>query len=253
MPFAIASAAVSIGGSLFGAYNANKQRKDAKKQAQREHELAERQLGMLEKQNAQQQRRYDQNYRPIEESIARDLKAGPDLEGAANEAGGNFASEFDSASAAQERQLRQFGIRPDSQAYGRATEDQAYNRAAGMSNAQTQARRQEEDNHFIQQMGFLSGGSGIQSDVANRMAQMYGIRSGNAAQYASDASSNAQALGQFANMGINAIGNAHKSYQAGEMKMFNDPGTGNNAHNTAKQNGQYGQVVNDSPIKEVNP
>ena len=245
MAFAIAAAVASIGSAAYGAYSSNKARKDAKRKAKAEQSQADRQLDMIEEQNQQQRDRYERNFRPIEDSIAAELQEGPDVEGAAQQAGGTFGTEFDAAQAGQERQLRQFGIRPDSQAYGRATEDAAFNRASGMSAAQNTARRAEEDSHFIQQLGFLQGGSGIQGEVARSMGDMYGIRSNNAAGYASDAATSAANTGRFANMGVQGIKDFGTAY--------GQANSGQNANNTAKKNGQYGQVASESPIREVNP
>jgi len=234
-----------VAGSLLGLFNANEQRKDAKRQAQREHDLAERQLQGIEDINRRQQQRFDQNFRPIEDSIASELRQGPDLEGAARLAGDTFAGEFDQSIAAQERQLRQFGIRPDSAAFARATEDQAFQRAAGTAQARNHARREEEDRHFVQRLGFLGSGSGIQGQVANSLQNTYGIRSNNAANYAADAASSSRAIGQFGSSALQGAGQVYNAYQN------RDSGTGANANNAAKAAGQYGQVATESPTRDI--
>lgn len=204
MPFAIAIGAISAGTSLFSAYQSHKQAKSSESLAQQEFDQSQRQLELFERQNDQINRRFNQNYLPIEQDIARDLQDGPDFEGHANQYGNEFATQFDASAAAQERQLRQFGIRPDSQAYARATEDNAFNRAAGIADSRNRARREEEDSHFLKQTAFLSGGSNLQSQVAANYSSLYGTRLDQANSYAADANANRQNVGRSLTNAVSA-------------------------------------------------
>jgi len=195
MPFAIALGAISVGSSLFGAYQSHRQGNSSDRLAQREFDQSQQQLQAFERLNTQIDSRFNENYLPIEQAISQDLQDGADFEGHANQYGNEFATQFDASTEAQERQLRQFGIRPDSQAYARATEDNAYNRAAGIANSRNQARREEEDSHFLKQTAFLSGGSNLQSQVASNYSSLYGARLNQANNYAADANANRQAIG----------------------------------------------------------
>lgn len=257
MPLAIITGGLSVAGAIFGAKEANDQRKDAERQAQREFDLAERELDEIQAIRESDQRRFDQNFLPIEDRIARELNRDDDREGAARLAGDTFANQFDVANEAQERQLRQFGIRPDSQAFARATEDQAFNRAAGIASAQNHARREEEDRHFAQQLSFLGGGSNLQSQISNSLNNSYGIRSQNSAGYAADAANSASAVGQFGSLALGGIRDtigAVQNRQSGQ----NPNNQGSNSNNLGQAAGGFAPgPATQSPqrevMKQVNP
>lgn len=257
MPIALITGGASVLTGLLGSREQRKQRKQAEQQANSENALAERQLGLLETQNQQQQDRFNSIYAPIENSIAGELQQGPDLEGAARTAGDEFSGQFDIAQDAQERNLRQFGIRPGSSQFARATEDAAFNRAAGTAAARNQARNAEDDQHFLQQMSFLGGGSGIQGQVAQGMQSIYNVRADRAGAYATDA--NAAAVNQGRHLS-NAINSAAPIISAGYDAYKNNQqatnssasNTGVNSNNSAKAMAGYGHGPStDNPIRDI--
>lgn len=126
---------------------------------------------------AGEQERYDSLYAPIEEGIAAELAAGPNTVEAAAIAGNTFASQFDSEIASRERTQQQQGVnyRAGSSAERMQGENDAYSRAMGIASSQTTARREEEDQHFLNSTAFYNAnGSGIKTQLLNGMQEMYG-------------------------------------------------------------------------------
>ena len=141
--------------------------------------------------------RFNNLYSPIEEGIASDLADGPRSEEMAQQAGNQFANEFDASTAARTRQQQRLGVnyRPGSSQLRMQGENDAYNRARGIAGSATEARREEDDRHFLRSTQFFnSNGSGIRNRLLQGMDQLYG------ADYASKTNSANQ---NFAQAGYN--------------------------------------------------
>jgi len=139
--------------------------------------------------------RYNTLYKPIEQRISGELSQGPNTAEAAGIAGADFANNFDASVDARERdQLRRgVGMRPGSSAMRMQGENDAYNRARGIATMQTQARREEDDAHFLRSTAFYNAnGSGIKSRLQQGMATMYGADYGSRLDGAKLMSGNAE-------------------------------------------------------------
>lgn len=126
---------------------------------------------------AEDRERYNTMYRPIEEQLAADIAKGPALEEQAGIARSDFANSFDSSVAARNRQQMRQGVsfRPGSSSMRLQSDNDAYNRARGLAGASTQARREEDDRHFLRSEAFYrNNGSGIRDRLLSGMQNMYG-------------------------------------------------------------------------------
>ena len=147
-------------------------------------EYSEQQLAIAgESREAQQayldseNERYDSLYAPIEQGIAEDLAGGPNTAEQAAIAANDYGNQFDVSIDARNRQQLRQGVnyRPGSSAARLQSDNDAYERAAGIATAQTNARREEDDRHFLQSTAFYNAnGSGIKSRLLSGMQQLYG-------------------------------------------------------------------------------
>lgn len=160
-----------------------------------------------------EQTRYNTLYKPIEQGIAEDLAQGPQTEQAATIAGSTFANQFDAEIAARERNQLQQGIdyRAGSSAERMQGENDAYNRAMGIATSQTSARREEDDQHFLQSTAFYNAnGAGIKNQLLQGMQTMYGADYEAARDQASYGTSNAALTQEYSNA-MNAQSNSSLS------------------------------------------
>ena len=172
-----------------------------------------------------EQDRFNSIYAPMEQSLADELNAGPQSAQAAAIAGGEFTGQFDASTASRDRALLRQGVsyQPGSSASRMQGENDAYNRARGIAGAQTEARREEEDSHFLKQNAFFQANSNsIQNRVQNGIASAYGAdynaQTNAAAQQAEQATYNQGVSNQYAEQskaGINTLVNIGGRIAAG--------------------------------------
>lgn len=122
-----------------------------------------------------EQQRWEDTYQPMEQGIVDDLNAGPALEQQAAIAGSDFASAFDASTGARNRSDMRLGMRPGQSAMRMRGENDAFDRARGIAEAKTGARREEDDRHFLRTQAFYqNNGSGIRGRLLDGMRNMYG-------------------------------------------------------------------------------
>ena len=183
-------------------------------------QYSDRQLGIAEESRTAQQEfldseqsRYDSIYAPLEQGIADKLGQGPALEEQAGIAANDYGNQFDASIAARDRAQQRQGVsyRPGSSTARMQSDNDAYERAKGVATAQTTARREEDDRHFLQSTAFYNqNGSGVRSQLLSGMQQMYGAdysAYGNASNqmldYADINQNNSNALNEQSYDGIN--------------------------------------------------
>ena len=191
-----------------------------------------------------EQQRFDSIYAPIEQRLADDLNQGPQLEQQAGIAGSDFSREFDASTAARSREQMRQGIsyRPGSSAARMQGENDAYNRARGIASARTDARREEDDSHFLKQNAFFQANSNsiqnrVQSGIATAYGADYNALNTAGAQQAEQASYNQGVSNQYSEQskaGINTIANLAGAYATGGLSLLASGKGG-----TGKNTGQY--------------
>lgn len=142
---------------------------------QQQFDVAQQQREALAQQIAEQERRYNDYYRPMEQAIVEDLNTGPDLEGEASIAANRFASDFDRSADAARREAMRYGIQPGTEQMRRTADANTYNRARGIAEAANAARRAEDDAHYLRTADFYSRhGAGLKGEIMQGLADMYG-------------------------------------------------------------------------------
>lgn len=159
--------------------------------------------------------RWNNYYAPIERDLAMQLRQGPDTEGQAAIARNEYLNQFDVAQENARREAIRYGVQPGSEAMRRTRDAATANSAMGAATAATQARRAEEDRHYMRQSAFFQNGAGLKGQIYNKLRDTYGadidsygrqiqgnqqfanLYQGNADRHSAEASS---ALGSTMNM-----------------------------------------------------
>ena len=200
-----------------------------------------------------EQDRFNSIYAPLEQSIASKLNQGPQTAQAAAIAGGEFTGQFDASTAARDRANRRQGIsyQPGSSAARQQGENDAYNRARGIAGAQTEARREEEDSHFLKQNAFFQANSNsiqnrVQSGIASAYGADYNALNTAAGQQADQAAYNQGVSNQYSEQskaGINTLasiaGQAVGAYATGGLSLLAGGVGGGGGGGTGTNTGQY--------------
>lgn len=124
---------------------------------------------------AEQERRYNNIYAPMERQLASQMGRGADVEGQAAIARNQFGTDFDQSAEASQRQAIRYGVQPGSEQMRRTRDDNTYDRARGMADSANTARREEEDRDFMKRATFFQqNGSGLKGQIGQQLQQMYG-------------------------------------------------------------------------------
>lgn len=202
-----------VGLGLFDAITGNKEAKRqnrlAEAEAQRLQERQEvndarvgEQYDRFTRIQDEEEARFNELYRPVEEQLAQDVLAGEDTESRAREAEGDFIGQFDRSLDASRRERQRQGINPNSSSNANFEEEAAFNRARGAATATTSARRAADDENFVRRATFLNSGSGLRDRALRQFGggldvntSLYNIREGR------ESDAHQQSLAGFAGIG----------------------------------------------------
>jgi hypothetical protein len=228
MPFPImaALAGAQVIGGLAGYSSARKQKKYAKRRAAAAQAKADDRLRQMDTINEdlrdlreKEQSRLDKNFVPIENELARTVKAGVDSDAKARQAGDEFTNQFDASLDAARRQQSRQGVRPGSAASARLEEDASFNRARGASSEANKARRAADDTDFARKLAFSQQGQSIRQGITNQHLGEFGRQGQIRGQFLGDKAGATQQVNQ-ARQGQIAGATAAAT---GAMQGFSDP------------------------------
>ena len=217
--------AAQVGLGLYDAFQGNKEAKRAgrradeefaeiKRRNDRNEAITDAELQRFNRIRDAEEQRFNDRFDPIEQQLAQEVSEGEDIEGAAQQASGDFVGEFDRATEASRRQFARNGIAPGSSAAASFEEDTAFNRARGSATAATEARRFTDDQNFIRRTTFLNSGQGLRDRAARQFSGsfdtssgLYNIQADQAATSAASANAGIQSVGQ----GLGALANIQET------------------------------------------